>query len=156
MTISPLDSIPGTVTDAGKLVFQPSDRARLSGVLRGLRGTRVDVLVVEHRDTRSGKANAYYWSTVVKLATAYTGDTPEDFHDEMCARFLTRRRIEVLDYATGAATEIVIPGRSSKLKIGDFYTFVEQVRLFCAEFLEVSTPDPDPEYWRKRTEATAA
>lgn len=45
MTIEPLDSVPGEVTAAGKLVLQPSDRARLSGVLRGLRGQRVDVAV---------------------------------------------------------------------------------------------------------------
>ena len=156
MTIEPLDGIPGTVTDAGKLVLEPSDRARLSGVLRGLRGQRVDVAVTLHQSSRSGRANAYYWSTVVKLATAHTGDTAQDFHDEMCARFLTRRRIDVLDYATGEATEITVPGRSSKLTISDFYTFVEQVRLFCAEFLGVATPDPDPDFWRKRTEAKAA
>jgi len=155
MTISPLDGIPGTVTDAGRLVLAPADRARLSGVLRGLRGKRVDVTVAEHAASRSARANAYYWGVVVKLATAHTGDTPEDFHDEMCARFLTRRRIEIVDYATGEAEELTIPGRSSKLTISDFYTFVEQVRLFCAQFLDVATPDPDPAFWRKRTEAQA-
>ena len=151
MQITP--TITGPVNAAGRLVLGPANRARLVALFRSFRGEVVDLAVTKHADTRSARANAYYWGVVVKLATAHTGDTAEDFHDEMCARFLARRRIEIVNYQTGEAEEVVIPGRSSRLAVGDFYTFVEQVRQFCAEFLGVVTPDPDPAYWRRQEAA---
>jgi hypothetical protein len=36
-----------------------------------------------------------------------------------------------------------------------FYMFVEQVRLFAAEFMGLSIPDPNPAF-RTRTKRTAA
>ena len=150
VTQPPRGVFAATISDVGKLSFADGERRCLDRWLQTLRGRAVDVTVVEHEATRSTRANAYYWACVVAPACAHTGDEPEDFHDEMCARFLTRRQITVTDYATGAAEEIVIPGRSSKLPISDFYHFVEQVRQFIGEFLGVTTDDPDPAYWSKR------
>lgn len=134
----------------GRLRFDADNRRGLDMWLLTLDGKRVDVMVCEHEDTRSVQSNAYYWRCVVGPCVALNGDTPDDFHDEMCLRFLTRREIEFVDYQTGEAVQVVVPGRSSKLKIHDFYLFVENVRKFAAEFLGVVTEDPDPLYWQKR------
>lgn len=144
------------IDSTGHFVWTDAEKRAYWARIKQLRGQRVTFDFQPEHVTRSTQANAYYWGVVVALATDSNGDDPLDFHDEMCARFLARRRIDVVDRETGEAVEVVIPGRSSKLSIGDFYSFVEQVRLFCSEFLNVETPDPDPAYWRRRTEAAKA
>lgn len=139
---------------AKRIQFDTATAAKLNALVgRKPVGTRVDVTVENHDATRSGRANAFYWSTVVKLACEHTGYDPDEFHDEMCARFLTRRQIEIVDRQTGEAEIVTVPGRSSKLSVADFYAFVERVRRFLAEELGVSTPDPDPAHWRKERAA---
>ena len=150
VTQPPRGVFAARVSDVGKLRFADAEERCLERWIMSLRGLTVDVTVLEHEETRSTRANAYYWACVIAKACEHTGDEPEDFHDEMCARFLTRRQITITDYATGAAEQVVIPGRSSKLPIANFYHFVEQVRQFIGEFLGVTTEDPDPEYWSKR------
>lgn len=136
------------MAQADGLRLEAGTRAALTTWCAARAGQAVVVTVAPHAATRSTQANAYYWGGVVAPACETTGQEPEDFHDEMCARFLTRRRIAVVDDTTGEAEQVAIAGRSSRLRVGDFYRFVEQVRVFVAEFLQVETPDPDPAYWR--------
>lgn len=143
----PSPALYAVVTASGTL--PPESHVALLRRLKPFAGKAVDIDVTLHAKTRSAQANRYYHGVVVALATDHTGMSPEDFHDEMCARFLTTRRITIVDTATGEAVEVAVPRRSSGLSIGDFYRFVEQVRQFCAEFLGVETPDPDPSYWRQ-------
>lgn len=154
MTISPLDGIPATVTPAGKLVIEPADRARLSGVLSGLRGKRVDVTVTERADTRSARANAYWHAVVCKIgAECVGGITPIEFHELMKQKFLTRARFDLVNPSTGEIEELQLVGSTSKLTISEFYDFVEMVRAWMGEFFGVSVPDPDPAWWRRKEQA---
>jgi hypothetical protein len=107
---------------------------------------------------RSRKANAYLWSVVYALMSVHTGHSPEDIHDAMCERFLPseQKRVEFFNAMTGERLEVETDARrSSKLTGAPFYDFVELVRQFAREFLDVDTPDPDPEYWRKRASKAA-
>ena len=110
------------------------------------------------RLTRSTKANAYYWSTVLPLLAKENEQTPEDLHDAMCELFLPNdfKRVEFFSRLTGEVLRVTVDKRrSSKLTGHEFYEFVERVRLWGVEFLGVITPDPDPEYWRKRRDEAA-
>lgn len=124
--------------------------------IRSFRGKHLDITIELHKDQRSQKANAYYWGCVLKLMADHTGHSADDLHDVMCARFLPseRKRLEFVHRMTGEHLEVETDGRrSSKLTGGPFYDFVEEVRMFAREFLDVETPDPDPAYWRKRARA---
>jgi hypothetical protein len=119
--------------------------------LSRLAGQAVEIRA--RKGTRSERANAYYWSTVLALIAKENEQTPEDVHDAMCEMFLPneRKRVEFFNRMTGEVLTVETDGRrSSKLSGGEFYDFVERVRLWGVEFLGVITPDPDPEYWRKR------
>jgi hypothetical protein len=119
-------------------------------------GEALTVTIESFKARRSAKANAYLWSTVYRYIAEHTGEKPEDIHDAMCEKFLPneRKRVEFYNKLTGEALQIETDGRrSSKLSGGPFYDFVEEVRLWAREFLQVETPDPDPEYWRKRAKA---
>jgi hypothetical protein len=106
------------------------------------------------RPTRSERANAYYWSTVLEAIVdeSESGNTAEDLHDAFCERFITtqRKQVEFFSKLTGEViTTSVDHRRSSGLSGMAFYDFVEQVRDFARTFWGIETPDPDPEYWRK-------
>jgi hypothetical protein len=140
----------------GKL--QPFTSAQIRATLKAHAGTQIEIRIKRHKATRSERANRYLWGVVYKLLAKENEQTAEEFHDAMCAMFLPdeRKRVEFFNKLTGECLTVEIdPRRSSKLKGDEFYDFVERVRLWGLEFLGVVTPDPDPEWWRKR-EAKAA
>lgn len=119
-------------------------------------GERLAVTVKRYKATRSQKANAYLWGVVYELMAKDQEMTPEDIHDAMCERFLLNehKRVAFFNRLTGECLEVETDGRrSSKLAGEPFFDFVERVREFARDFLNVHTPDPDPAYWRKREDA---
>lgn len=106
----------------------------------------VRVTLATPRALRTVKLNRYYFGHVLRLIAETNGDTLDDLHDQMCARFLTRR-VTVVSPRTGEVHELELVGRSSTLDPDEFWAFVLQVRLFAAEFFGVDTHDPDPA-WR--------
>lgn len=131
--------------------WEPGEKERFRRHLNGLGVGKWEIHAAK-RPTRSQRANAYYWSTVLLLIAQHTEHTPEEIHDAMCARFLPNehKRVEFFNRHTGEQLDVDIDTRrSSKLTGAPFYDFVEQVRMWAADWLGVFTPDPDPEYWRK-------
>ena len=114
---------------------------------------RVDVTLASHRDTRSKRANAYYWSVVLGTIARETGHSADEIHEAMCRMFIKNepKQIEFFSRMTGEVLTFDLDTRrSSKLAGAPFYDFVEQVRAWALDFLGVATEDPDPDYWRKR------
>jgi hypothetical protein len=110
--------------------------------------------------TRSQRANSYYWGVVLEhiVRLSDTGYDAQELHDVFCERFIASEKKQVAFYSklTGqiVATD-VDTRRSSALTGGPFYDYVEKVRQFAQEFWGIETPDPDPEYWRKREDKAA-
>lgn len=148
----------GRSDESGVWRFSASENRALTMHLVALAGKPIAVTIEDDKHLRSLRANAYYWSTVLPLLAKENEQTPEEVHDAMCAMFLPNehKRIEFFNRLTGESLSMDVDvRRSSKLTGGPFYDFVERVRLWGVEFLGVVTPDPDPEYWRKRVEASA-
>ena len=151
----------GRVTEQGELVLFDTERTQRRAHLRSLAGLDVDVVVRRHKDTRSLRANNYYWSCVLEVMSKEhsEGDqSAEEIHDAMCQMFLPDevKRVEFFNRMTGEVLSVdTDPRRTSKLKGDEFYTFVEKVRKFALEFMGIRTEDPDPEYWRKRKQVAA-
>jgi hypothetical protein len=142
-------------TVKGAWCWEPGERDRFTAHLKSLKDGAWEIPPAK-RPTRSQKANAYYWSTVLPLLAAENAQTPEEVHDAMCEMFLPNelKRIEFFNRMTGEVQRITIDcRRSSKLEGKPFYEFVERVRLWGLEFLGVITPDPDPAYWMKKGSA---
>lgn len=146
----------GEVTDKG---FRFCDREHVVNVLRGFKRGPVVCRFKVYRDTRSNQANRYYRGVVLKAMAEDSGNSPDDIHDAMCERFLRneQKHVEFFNRLTGEVLEVetVDTRRSSKLNREEFYTFVEQVRQFAAEWLHIETPDPDPSYWRRKERKAA-
>lgn len=149
---APAPVFHGTVTQEGKLLLAPEEAPDRRAHLRLLKGFSVDVVITKHTDTRSLRANAFYWGHVLQTIHDHTGQDKQDVHDAMCEMFLDnqRKQVEFLNILTGEVVEVPITKRSSGLKGDEFFNFVERVRQWAREFLGVETHDPDPEYWRGR------
>lgn len=129
----------GVVTHGHVEYDRAGDRCRY---LMGLEGTRIEESFRKPKDQRSVRANSYLWVVYGYIAEE-TGDSPEDVHEFMKAKFLGHRTIRLND-KRGAMEEQVVVGSSAALTSGDFYDYVEKVRLFAAEWLGLSIPDPAP------------
>lgn len=150
-------AIQAHVDGSGRIASEEV-RHELRDRLRELRGKHVGIVVEEYRNVRSREANAYLWGHVYVEMAKHSGHSAEELHDFMCEKFLPseKRRAEFYNRMTGECVEIETDGRrSSKLTGNAFYEFVEQVRQFAVEFMDVQTQEPDPAYWRKHQRRAA-
>lgn len=137
--------------------WQHGEKARMAAHIASLKDGPWE-FPPARRLTRSMRANAYYWSQVATVLAKENEETPDEFHDAMCQMFLPNdlKRIEFFNRLSGEVLQVTIDKRrSSKLTGQAFYDFVERVRLFGVEFLNTTTEDPDPEYWRKKKASAA-
>lgn len=115
------------------------------------------LMVKVSRATRSDKANAYLWSTVYPtiVEQSESGMTDVEFHDAYCEMFLPTelKQHEFFNKLTGESLTVTTQRRSSALSGGPFYDFVERVREHARTFFGIETPDPSPDYWRKKAAA---
>ncbi len=113
------------------------------------------VISVEHAESkRSAAANRYLWGPIYSEIEKYTGQSKEDIHNEMCARFTTKA-LHYTNPATGAIVELEVVQRTSGMTVSDFHRFVEQVKLFAQEFFGLTFEEPGEDYMTERTKATA-
>ena len=145
-------SFLGFVDDAGH--FALDDRkAFLAYLAAQFKGQEVVITPQSKRVYRSLKANAYYWSQIVGAAAKESGQAEDAIHTFWCEQFLPdeKKRLKFHNRLTGQTLQVDVDARrSSKLTGTKFYEFVENCRLWCQEWLALTTPDPDKEYWRKR------
>lgn len=109
-------------------------------------------------ETRSARASRYYWGVVVKAAEQHSGQPGDDIHDFWCAHFIANetKHLEFFHAMTGEKIEADSEvRRSSRLNRSGFYDYVEQCREWLIEYLGVTTPDPDAEFWRKKKSEAA-
>lgn len=102
----------------------------------------LEVTVKRLRATRSLLQNAYYWGVVVQMLSEHTGYTPEEIHDFLKMKFIPKR-LAVCDGNGVIADEFVLGGSTREMNTLDFGEYMEAVRQWAAEALDVVIPDPD-------------
>lgn len=132
----------------GKLHVTGSARFTLQeGVLTWPDGPAV-LTIEREAATRSPQANAYYWGVVVRLLADHTGHTPDETHDVLKIMFLPKD-VAIASQVGEVVAEFVIGGSTTGLTIGQFADYVDRIRQWAFEQLDVSIPPGDPE-WRER------
>lgn len=118
------------------------NRKQFAQTLRRMRDGEVIVTIEPRKAARSQPQNRYYWGVVVELISEHTGYTPEELHDYLKAKFLPKAL--ALPDANGVIVdEFVIGGSTTKLNKLEFGEYVERIRQWAAETLDVVIPDPD-------------
>lgn len=141
-------------TKRGKLQVSASAGSALKEALLTWPDGPVTLSVEREMATRSTQANAYYWSAVIEPIADHTGYTPDETHEILKVMFLPKD----VAIRTGNGTvvaEFVLGGSTTKLSIGEFFDYVERIRQWAFEKLDVDIPPGDPA-WRSREPAKRA
>ncbi len=119
------------------------NRRKLAQLLKARKDCELAIVIEKKHATRSLAQNAWYWAGVVGSIADYTGYTPDEVHDLLKAKFLPKTI--VLADKQGEVVEEVTLGRSTttlnKLEFGEY---IEQVRHWAAETLDLNIKDPLP------------
>lgn len=116
------------------------------------RDCEVTITVEKKHAIRSLEANRYYFGVCLRLLSDHTGYTVDELHEWAKARFLPKH-VAILDDNGTVVDDLVIGGTTTRLNRVQFYEFVEALRQFAAEKLDISIPDPDVDWRDKETAA---
>lgn len=119
------------------------NRRTLSNALREYEGKEITITIQRKKKTRSNQQNAYYWGAVLPIVKRAMRDaghtlTQEDCHLMLRAKFLTKA------LPLGDDGEFIDHIRSTtELSTVDFLEYIEDIRMWCAEYLGVDIPEPN-------------
>jgi hypothetical protein len=103
----------------------------------------VTIEVKVKRNVRSDVQNAYYWGVVVAMIVERLRELGHDVDRDLTHEFLKGRFLysELTDPNTGEVMRI--PRKTSELATGEFMDYLEHVKQFAAETLDIYIPDPN-------------
>ncbi len=92
---------------------------------------------------RSDVQNAYYWGVVVAMISQRLRELGHDVDRDLTHEFLKGRFLytEFTDPTSGEVMKI--PRKTSELATEEFMEYVEHVKQFAAETLDIYIPDPN-------------
>jgi hypothetical protein len=92
---------------------------------------------------RSDVQNAYYWGVVVAMISQRLRELGHDVDRDLTHEFLKGRFLytELTDPTSGEVMKI--PRKTSELATEEFMEYVEHVKQFAAETLDIYIPDPN-------------
>lgn len=111
-------------------------------------GQAIVLAVEDEKTSASRKAYGYYYGVVLKLLAEYSGHSVDDLHAWAKAKF-TPKHVALLDGNGQIVDDLVVGSTTTTFDGHEFYEYVEELRRFMLERLQVVTPDPDPE-WRAK------
>lgn len=103
----------------------------------------VTIEVKLKKRVRSDVQNAYYWGVVVAMIVERLRELGHDVDRDLTHEFLKGRFLysELTDPTTGEVMKI--PKKTSELATEEFIVYIEQVKQFAAETLDIYIPDPN-------------
>ena len=118
----------------GKLLF--NNQEGFDRYLLRLNDKSVEVVVRLPRKDRSIDENAYYWKVVVGLISEHTGYTPDETHEFLKLKFLSK--IIVM-----AGKDERIPRSSTSLSTLEWEKWMTEIREWAAQELSLVIPEPE-------------
>jgi len=118
----------------GKLLF--NNQEGFDKHLLRLNDKSVEVVVRIPRKDRSTPENDYYWGCPVSLISEHTGYTPEETHEFLKLKFLSK--IIVM-----AGKDERIPRSSTELSTLEWEKWMTEIREWAAQELNLVIPEPN-------------
>lgn len=106
-------------------------------------GTKLWIQLSRKRGV-SDPVRRYYYGLVLEMIQNFTGHGKDELHEFFKRHFLGTEKDE-----HGIEVVPSVFSDKSKLTHEERVQFIEDVRMFAASTLDMSIPDPDPE-WRKK------
>lgn len=104
-------------------------------------GKNVKLVFELHRKSRSSLQNRYYWGVCVPLVQGAINElgnniTKEETHEYLKKEFNSKE----IDLHNGYFLQV--PGSTTEMNTVDFMAFIERIRQFASEILNIDIPDP--------------
>jgi hypothetical protein len=126
------------VNNEGRMVLL--DHALFQENMKALKRGEVFYLIVERRreKTVSDPLRRYYFSVVATMIAEETGHSKDVLHEA-----LKRKILGYIDERTGLEMVPSVFSDESQLTISEKWAFIEEVRRWAADFLNLWIPDPE-------------
>jgi len=122
---------------AGRIKLYPGEKLYYDHVLQTLEGQTVHVAIGKVKGLRTEQQMRYYFGVVVKLIVDHTGDDTDSVHDFLKDKFAPKKSITLHNETR------VVPGCTHDLfKENFFEEYVDKIRQWAAQELEIVIPDP--------------
>lgn len=89
---------------------------------------KMTVEIKQHKKTRTGLQNAYYFGVVLKTISEYTGNTVEELHEIFKDKFLPKMEFE------GFGVKKEVPVSTTKLNTHEFADYVDNILMLVSEY----------------------
>jgi hypothetical protein len=115
------------------------NRTLYDRVVDSLKEGKVYVLKIEpqKKETVSDPMRRYYWSVVVAMIAEETGHSKDMIHEAL--------KIKILSYVDERTGLTIVPSvfsDNSKMDIQEKKAFIDEVKRWAFDFLNISIPDP--------------
>ena len=114
------------------------DKLKLFETLKMLKKQVYIVTIEKKKEKRSLNANAYYW-VLMSILEKETGQDQDSLHDYFKTKFLQKRK--VVFKQTGEENEV--QGSTAELDSFNFFEYVDKVRAFAIQELDIYLPNPN-------------
>jgi hypothetical protein len=99
---------------------------------------KVELTVKRHSKRRSSNQNQYYWGVVVAMIGEHIGESnPETVHEIL----KVAHNFEIRSVMVGH--HLRVPLSTTALSTADFEAYLERIRRWASEFLELYIPTPN-------------
>ena len=115
-----------------------NEKKKLFEALKKLKKEPYILTIEKKKDKRSLSANAYYW-VLISILEGETGQDSDSLHDFFKTKFLPKRTIVFRQ--TGENAEV--QGSTAILDSFNFFEYVEKIRAFAIQELNIYLPTPD-------------
>lgn len=111
------------------------NQIQLKQALLPYKGKILKTTFAEVRKNRSQEQNSYYWGVVISMIAQHTGyytnEEKEDIHNELKRIILPRNG------------RLGIPKSTSNMNTIEFSDFIEKVRIWATQVLNLYIPNPN-------------
>jgi hypothetical protein len=119
----------------GRLDMTEAQKALVAGYLSRRDGKPVVLRLAKPTNTRTVRANRYYWGPVLGTIAEATGNSTEDLHVAFRDMFLPRRFIRI------GEREVEVRKTTTDLTPAEFSRYVQQVVAYAAAELSITIPE---------------
>lgn len=130
----------GHIDDAG--VLHIHNRDRLLEWARHYPGKNVVVKFERKGSKRTSPQNRYYWGVVIKEITLRLRDLGHTWLQDDDTHQLMKLKFNFEQIVSEQGEVLELPKSTATLTTTQFMEYIERVRMWAADFLEINIPDP--------------
>jgi len=132
----------GEVSGFGLLLDQGFETIH---AMRELEGKRVEITIKEYKNTRSNRANRYYWSVVIPSVFEAFAENGIKLVNQQQAHEMMRRKF-LMEEVEINRKPFMIPKSTAEMKIDEFSNYIFVVVEYLRDFYNYTVPEATEQF----------